>query len=88
MEASDLHEPVNLGNPVEIPILEAADRIRDLTGTQSKVEFRPLPEDDPVRRQPDIGRARALLKWEPAVPLEEGLRQTVDYFAARLAAGK
>ncbi len=72
--------PVNLGNPQEITILEFAERIRRLTGTASTIEHRPLPEDDPKQRRPDITKARTLLQWEPQVPLEDGLRATIEYF--------
>jgi dTDP-glucose 4,6-dehydratase len=72
--------PVNIGNPSEITILEFARQIRDLTGSRSEIVFRPLPEDDPRQRRPNIAKARALLGWEPRVPLEEGLRATVEYF--------
>ena len=72
--------PVNLGNPVEMTILEFAGHIRRLTGTASAIVFQPLPEDDPKRRQPDIAKARAVLGWEPRVLLEDGLRHTVEYF--------
>jgi len=72
--------PVNLGNPDEITILEFAQRIQRLTGSSSTIEFRPLPEDDPKQRRPDITKARSLLGWEPKVPLEEGLRRTIEYF--------
>lgn len=72
--------PVNLGNPEEITILEFAERIRRLTGSTVPIEFRPLPEDDPQQRCPDISKARRLLDWEPKIPLEEGLRRTIDYF--------
>ncbi|HYM13508.1 MAG TPA: UDP-glucuronic acid decarboxylase family protein [Bryobacterales bacterium] len=75
--------PVNLGNPHEITILEFAKRIQQLTGSASPIEFRPLPEDDPRQRQPDITKARRLLGWEPRVPLEEGLRRTIDYFRSQ-----
>jgi nucleoside-diphosphate-sugar epimerase len=61
-------------------ILEFAERIRRMTGSQAEIVFRPLPEDDPKQRRPDIGKARALLAWEPRVPLEEGLSLTVEYF--------
>jgi len=71
---------VNLGNPNEMTILEFAERIRRVTGSRSEIVFQPLPEDDPKQRRPDIGKARALLGWEPRVPLEEGLRLTVEYF--------
>jgi len=77
---SDEHYPVNLGNPDEMTILEFAERIRGLTGSSSPIVSRPLPEDDPRQRQPDISKARRLLNWEPRVPLEEGLRLTLDHF--------
>src|SRR5438128_806990 len=77
---SDYSEPVNCGNPMEISILQFAERIKALTGSKSEIVFRPLPEDDPKVRQPDIGKARALLGWEPRVPLEDGLRRTIDFF--------
>ncbi len=73
--------PVNLGNPNEITILEFAQRILRLTGAASSIEYRALPEDDPKQRQPDITKARTLLGWEPQVPLEEGLRRTIEYFS-------
>ena len=75
-----LHFPVNLGNPQEISIRRFADLILEVTAGRSPVEFRPLPEDDPRQRCPDITRARSLLGWEPRVTLEEGLRRTVEYF--------
>ncbi|TMB03522.1 MAG: SDR family NAD-dependent epimerase/dehydratase, partial [Deltaproteobacteria bacterium] len=68
------------GNPVEISILQFAERIKALTGSKSEIVFRPLPEDDPRVRQPDITKARTLLGWEPRVALEEGLRRTIDFF--------
>jgi dTDP-glucose 4,6-dehydratase len=74
------HEPVNVGNPQEITILEFAERVRALTGSQVPIEFRPLPVDDPKRRCPDISKARSLLGWEPRVGLDEGLRLTLDFF--------
>jgi len=74
--------PVNLGNPREMTILEFARHILALTGSRSQIVFEPLPADDPKQRRPDIAKARTLLGWEPRVDLEEGLRQTVDYFAA------
>jgi len=73
-------EPVNIGNPSELTILEFAERIAELTGSSSQIEFKQLPIDDPKTRQPDISRARKILGWEPQVPLEEGLRKTIDYF--------
>jgi dTDP-glucose 4,6-dehydratase len=72
--------PVNLGNPLEMTILEFAEHIRALTGSTSAIIYSPLPEDDPKQRKPDIGKARRVLGWEPRVPLDEGLRQTVEYF--------
>ncbi|MEO7145012.1 MAG: UDP-glucuronic acid decarboxylase family protein [Bryobacteraceae bacterium] len=77
---SDERYPVNLGNPAELTILEFAERIRRLTGSTAPIEFRQLPEDDPKRRRPDIAKAKRVLGWEPKVPLEEGLRETVEYF--------
>jgi Nucleoside-diphosphate-sugar epimerases len=73
-------DPVNIGNPSELSVLEFARTIQRLTGTASEIVFKPLPEDDPKVRQPDITRARALLGWEPRVKLEEGLSRTIDYF--------
>ncbi|MEW5947736.1 MAG: UDP-glucuronic acid decarboxylase family protein [bacterium] len=76
---SDLAEPVNLGNPDEHTILELAEMIIGLTGSRSRLERQPLPDDDPKCRQPDVSKARATLGWRPAVPLEEGLRRTIEY---------
>ena len=78
---SDVNDPVNIGNPREMTIEEIAQTIIRMTGATSKIVYRPLPTDDPKVRQPDITRARTLLKWEPKVPLEEGLVKTIDYFA-------
>jgi len=77
---SEERYPVNLGNPDEMTILEFAEGIRRMTGSRQEIVFQPLPEDDPKLRRPDIGKARAALAWEPRVPLEEGLRLTVEYF--------
>ena len=77
----DVTGPVNLGNPHEINILELAKRILSITGSSSKLEFQPLPQDDPLQRQPDISLAKANLGWEPKVPLEAGLKKSVDYFS-------
>ena len=77
---SDVNDPVNIGNPHEMTIEEIARAIIRLTGSASKLVYRPLPEDDPKVRQPDITRARTLLEWEPKVGLEEGLTKTLDYF--------
>ena len=76
--------PVNLGNPVEFTIRQLAEQVIKLTGSTSKIEEHPLPADDPRQRQPDISRARELLDWEPAVPLVEGLQQTIAYFEDRM----
>jgi dTDP-glucose 4,6-dehydratase len=78
--------PTNIGNPHEMTILQFAERIRALTGSSSPVDFRPLPEDDPKTRQPDIAKARAILGWEPRVPLDEGLGKTIEYFRSLAAA--
>lgn len=78
---SEERYPVNLGNPREMTILEFANHIRQLTGANSEIAYRSLPEDDPKQRRPDISKAKRVLNWEPRVPLEEGLKQTVDYFA-------
>ena len=83
---SDEVEPVNIGNPHEMTILEFADRIRTAVGSSSTIDYRPLPVDDPKTRQPDIGKARRILGWEPRVPLEHGLDRTIDYFRALLLA--
>jgi len=77
---SDYAEPVNIGNPYEISILDFAQEIIKLTGTQQKITFKPLPKDDPMQRQPDITKAKAILGWEPKVDREEGMRLTYDYF--------
>jgi UDP-glucuronate decarboxylase len=81
MNTSDeLIGPVNVGNPGEFTILELAEKVIKLTGSQSGIIFMPLPEDDPMQRQPDISLAKKELGWEPEVPLEEGLKRTIDYF--------
>ncbi len=72
--------PVNIGNPMEFTILELAKTVIELTGSNSQIEFKPLPQDDPKQRQPDINLAREMLDWEPKVSLKEGLQKTVDYF--------
>jgi dTDP-glucose 4,6-dehydratase len=82
---STLTDPVNIGNPHEMTLLELAKHILRLSGGTSEIVFRPLPEDDPKVRQPDIGRARRLLGWEPVVDVDTGLRRTMAWFQARLA---
>ncbi|MDR1468112.1 MAG: SDR family oxidoreductase [Spirochaetaceae bacterium] len=72
--------PVNIGNPGEFTMLELAERVLSLTGSRSKLVFKPLPQDDPKQRKPDIGRAKTELGWEPKVPLDEGLTMTIDWF--------
>jgi dTDP-glucose 4,6-dehydratase len=81
---SDLHDPVNIGNPHEMTIEQIAREILRLTGASSRIVYRPLPEDDPKVRQPDITRARTLLGWEPKVGLEEGLTRTLEYFRDKI----
>ena len=80
----DVTGPVNLGNPHEITMRELADRVIALCGEGATLEKRPLPQDDPTRRCPDISLAKRVLGWQPQVPLEDGLRRTVAYFDARL----
>jgi len=75
-----MHDPVNLGNPRELTVLEIAKLILEFTGSSSQITYHPLPADDPKVRRPDISRARTLLKWEPQVELEDALRRTVEYF--------
>ena len=81
---SDFHEPVNLGNPREMTIKQFADEIIRITGTKSPIEYKPLPEDDPKVRQPDISRAKKVLGWEPRVSFEEGITRTIKYFRESL----
>ncbi len=80
MMAADFSSPVNLGNPVEHSMLELARMVSTLVGSQSGIEYQPLPTEDPTRRRPDISLARELLGWEPMVQLEQGLRRTIDAF--------
>ncbi|HTY08795.1 MAG TPA: UDP-glucuronic acid decarboxylase family protein [Candidatus Edwardsbacteria bacterium] len=79
---SNQQDPVNIGNPHEMTILAFANTIRRLTGTRSRIAFKPLPVDDPKQRRPDIARARRTLGWEPRIGFEQGIRQTIDWFAA------
>src|SRR5438876_5939963 len=81
-----VNDPVNIGNPYEMTLLDLAKRILVLSGAQSEIVFRPLPVDDPKVRQPDITRARTLLGWEPRVDVDEGLRITIDWYRQRLHA--
>ena len=77
---SDFHEPVNIGNPREMTISEFGEEIRRITGTQSQIEHKPLPVDDPKVRQPDITRARKVLGWDPKVDFDKGIRETIEFF--------
>jgi dTDP-glucose 4,6-dehydratase len=85
--SADIHQPVNVGNPVEISILSFAELINRLAGNPAGIAFRPLPVDDPHLRRPDITRAHAVLGWEPAVPVEEGLRRTISHLRSSVGAG-
>ena len=76
--------PINLGNPSEFTILELAEKVIELTGSESRIVFKPLPQDDPTQRKPDISMAKSLLGWEPRVQLEEGLKKTIKYFKGLL----
>ena len=80
--AAEIHQPVNLGNPKEMKVIDIARLVLEMTGSSSQIEFHPLPTDDPKVRCPDISRARRLLAWEPRVDLQEGLSKTIDYFRA------
>jgi dTDP-glucose 4,6-dehydratase len=82
---SKYNKPVNLGNPVEMTIRQLAEAILAKTGAASTIELRPLPEDDPKVRQPDISLARKLLGWSPEVSLDRGLTETIAYFRTKLA---
>ncbi len=79
------HEPVNIGNPREMTILQFAEHIQRIVGSESQIVFKPLPVDDPKVRQPDITRARTLLGWEPRVDFEEGIRLTIDFFRTKMS---
>jgi len=80
--------PINLGNPGEFTIRALAEKVVELTGTASQIEYRPLPQDDPQQRKPDIGKAKALLDWGPTIQLEEGLKRTIAYFDDLLRRGE
>ena len=77
--------PINLGNPSEFTIEELAQQIIEMTGTRSRIEYKPLPEDDPMQRQPDVGMAKRDLGWEPKVNLANGLGKTISYFERLLS---
>jgi dTDP-glucose 4,6-dehydratase len=80
---SDTNMPVNIGNPREMTMLQFAEAVLKAVGSKSKLVFKPLPQDDPKQRQPDITRARTILGWEPKVGLDEGLERTIEYFRKR-----
>lgn len=84
LEGKEAHLPTNIGNPHELTMLEFAQEIIRATGSKSKLVHKPLPQDDPKQRRPDITRASKVLKWAPQVPLAEGLRSTIDYFRSRI----
>lgn len=85
MAKSDEHLPVNIGNPSEFTILECAERVIAVTGSKSKLRYEPVPQDDPKQRRPDIGKAKALLGWEPKIDLDAGLKMSLDYFRDAIA---
>ena len=87
MNKGNFTGPVNLGNTDEYTILDFAKKIKELTGAKAKIVFKPLPQDDPMQRRPDITLAKKKLNWEPKISLNEGLRKTVEYFKGRLRAG-
>jgi UDP-glucuronate decarboxylase len=76
--------PINMGNPGEFTILQLANKVIEMTDSKSQIVFKPLPSDDPMQRKPDISLAKELLDWEPTIPLEVGLKQTISYFKATL----
>ncbi|QVL30871.1 SDR family oxidoreductase [Telmatocola sphagniphila] len=82
--ATDYHEPVNLGNPDEVTILEFAKEVLELSGSKSEIVYKPLPQDDPKVRKPDITRAKQLLGWEPKVKRQVGMKQTLDFFKKKM----
>jgi dTDP-glucose 4,6-dehydratase len=82
---SEIHEPVNIGNPDEFTVLECAQMVLKVTGSKSKIEHQPLPDDDPKQRRPDITRAKELLGWQPTINLETGLGLSLDYFRDAIA---
>jgi UDP-glucuronate decarboxylase len=79
--------PINLGNPSEFKVIELAELIIDLTNSKSEIIHLPLPEDDPIRRQPDISKAKSILEWQPKISLKEGLVKTIEYFERLMIEG-
>ena len=84
-DSDEIHNPVNIGNPYELTVCQIAKKVIQLTGSQSRIVFEPLPEDDPKVRRPDITRAGELLGWEPRISLEAGLTRTIEYFRSRMS---
>ena len=84
MNTNGIHQPVNLGNPTEFTIKELAEEVARICGSKTEISYLPLPQDDPKQRKPDITRAQQLLKWNPTIPLSEGLEKTIAYFAERI----
>ena len=84
MDQTEIVGPVNIGNPGEFTMLQLAEITLKLVGSKSKIVHQPLPADDPRQRRPDITLARCVLKWEPTVPLEEGLKRTIEYFKKQI----
>ncbi|MGA9526449.1 MAG: SDR family NAD-dependent epimerase/dehydratase, partial [Myxococcaceae bacterium] len=80
LAASSVSDPVNIGNPQEMTVLEFAEAVRAAAGGGGKIVFKPMPKDDPKQRRPDITRAKELLGWAPRVSLQDGLRETIEYF--------
>ncbi|MGD0523392.1 MAG: SDR family NAD-dependent epimerase/dehydratase, partial [Candidatus Microgenomates bacterium] len=80
MEQDDTIGPVNLGNPKEFTILALAEKVKAMTGSKSKIVYRPLPQDDPMQRCPDISKAKKLLDWQPKIAVDEGLQKTIEYY--------
>jgi dTDP-glucose 4,6-dehydratase len=81
---SDYHLPMNIGNPTELTMLQFAEEIIEATGSRSRIVFKPLPQDDPKQRRPDISKAKRHLKWNPKVALAEGLKKTIAYFQEKI----
>jgi UDP-glucuronate decarboxylase len=88
MNKEEIHGPINLGNPNEMTIKALAERVISLTGSRSKIVHKPLPKDDPTRRQPDISLAKRDLGWTPKVDLDTGLKKTIADFEERLRSGE
>ena len=85
LSRSDEHGPVNIGNPMELTILECARKVIEISASRSTIDFRPLPQDDPKQRCPDISKALRLLGWKPVISLEQGLRLSLGYFRSALS---